>query len=87
LARIQTLVFMMGVGNVRQICTRLIAGGRAASTPAAIIQMAYWEKERVVTSTLGAIADDVERLGIQPPATLVVGDVVRLRDRLMGPGP
>jgi len=77
----------MGVGNVRQICTRLIDCGRSASTPVVIIQMAYWDDERVVTSTLSAIADDVERLGIQPPATLVVGDVVRLRDKLMGPGP
>jgi uroporphyrin-III C-methyltransferase len=84
LARIPTLVVMMGVGNVRQISARLIDGGRAASTPVAIIQMAFWDDERVVTSTLGAIADDVERLGIQPPATLVVGEVVRLRDRLMG---
>ena len=87
LARIQTLVFMMGVGNVRQICTRLIDCGRTASTPVAIIQMAYWDDERVVTSTLGAIADDVERLGIQPPATLVIGDVVRLRDKLISSGP
>jgi uroporphyrin-III C-methyltransferase len=87
LARIQTLVFMMGVGNVRQISTRLIDAGRAASTPVAIIQMAFWDDERIVTSTLGAIADDVERLGIQPPATLVVGEVVRLRDTLMGSRP
>ena len=87
LERIQTLVFMMGVGNVRQISTRLIDAGRAASTPVAIIQMAFWDDERIVTSTLGAIADDVERLGIQPPATLVVGEVVRLRDTLMGSRP
>jgi siroheme synthase len=38
----------------------------------------------VVTSTLDAIADEVERAGIQPPATLVVGDVVSLRDKLVG---
>jgi len=84
LARIQTLVFMMAVDNVRRIATRLIANGRSPSTPVAIIQKAFWEDERVVTSTLEAMADDVERCGVQAPATLVVGDVVRLRDKLVG---
>jgi uroporphyrin-III C-methyltransferase len=84
LARIPTVVFMMGVGNVRQISTRLIEGGRAGSTPVAIVQQAYWDDERVVTSTLAAVADDVDRLGIRPPATLVVGEVVRLRATLRG---
>jgi uroporphyrin-III C-methyltransferase len=91
LTRIPTLVFMMAVNNVRRITDRLIDHGLAASTPVTIIQSAFWDDERIVTSTLGAIADDVRRRGIQPPATLVVGDVVRLGQRLAGtrtpPGP
>ncbi|MCX6543282.1 MAG: uroporphyrinogen-III C-methyltransferase [Acidobacteria bacterium] len=84
LARMHTLVFMMAVGNVRRIAARLIEDGRLASTPVAIIKSAYWDTEQIVTSTLDAIADEVDRLGIQPPATLVVGDVVRLRRKLAG---
>jgi hypothetical protein len=47
-----------------------------------MIQMAFWHNERVVTGTLAGIAGLVEKAGIQPPATLVVGDVVRLREKL-----
>jgi uroporphyrinogen III methyltransferase/synthase len=81
-ARIGTSVFLMGVHNIDAIARRLIAAGRSSDTPAAMIQMAYCEDERVVTGTLENIAAEVRRANIEPPATLVVGDVVRLRDRL-----
>jgi uroporphyrinogen III methyltransferase/synthase len=82
LCKLDTLVFLMGVHSVERIALELIAHGRAASTPAAMIQMAFWPEEKVVTGTLGSIAGDVERAGITPPATLVVGEVVRLRETL-----
>jgi len=47
-----------------------------------MIQMAFWPGEQVVTGTLENIADEVARAGIQPPATLVVGEVVNLRKKL-----
>lgn len=81
-ARIGTAVFLMGVHNIEGIVRNLLAAGRAPSTPAAMIQMAYSENERVVTGTLESIAAEVRRANIQPPATLVVGEVVRLRERL-----
>lgn len=87
LSRLPTLVFVMAVQNLRRISGRLIACGRPPSTPAAVIHAAYWDDERVVTGTLGSIADVVEQAGLRPPATLVVGDVVRLREKLAGAGP
>ena len=72
----------MGVHNVATIAEKLMAAGRSGATPAAIIQMAFWDGSQVVTGTLETIADDIHRAGIQPPATLVVGEVVRLRDKL-----
>lgn len=84
LSRMETLVFLMAVHNVGRIAERLIAHGRQAETPAAMIQMAFWPEERVVTATLGTIAEEVGRAGIQPPATLVVGEVVRMREKLLG---
>jgi uroporphyrin-III C-methyltransferase len=82
LSRMPTLVFLMAVHNVATIAARLIGHGRSPETPAAMIQMAFWHDEQVVTGTLATIASEVRRAGIKPPATLVVGDVVRLRERL-----
>lgn len=82
LAKLETLVILMGVHNVGRIAQRLMDGGRPADTPAAMIQMAFWNDEHVVTGTLATIAAQVEKAGIRPPATLVVGEVVRLREKL-----
>jgi uroporphyrin-III C-methyltransferase len=82
LGRIDTLVFLMAVANVRRIAEQLIAHGRNPDTPAAMIQMAFWHDEHVVSSSLGEIAGDAERAGIKPPATLVIGEVVRMREKL-----
>lgn len=86
LGRMPTLVFVMPVQNLRHITGALIAHGREVSTPAAVIHAAFWDDEQVVTGTLGTIADVVEAAGVRPPATLVVGEVVRLREKLGGAG-
>ena len=82
LSRIDTVVFLMGVHNVGTIAEKLIAAGRSPDTPAAMIQTAFWDGEHVVSGVLHNIAAEVRRVGVQPPATLVVGEVVRLRDKL-----
>ncbi len=83
LARAQTLVFLMGVSNAKRIAERLIANGKPAETPVAVVQTAYWPTERVITATLGTVAEQIARAGIEPPATLIVGDVVRMREKLV----
>lgn len=82
LSRIDTVVFLMGVHNVDTIAQKLIAAGRSAETPAAMIQTAFWDGSQVVSGTLQNIAAEVRRAAVEPPATLVVGEVVRLRDKL-----
>ncbi len=82
LSRIDTVVFLMCVHNVESIAHKLMAAGRSPQTPVAIIQMAFWDGEHVVSGTLENIAAEIRRLGVEPPATLVVGEVVRLRDKL-----
>ncbi|MDP3001491.1 MAG: methyltransferase dimerization domain-containing protein, partial [Bryobacterales bacterium] len=82
LSRLDTLVFLMGVSNVGRIAQRLMEHGGTPETPAAMIQMAFWRDETVVTGTLGTIAALVTQAGIRPPATLVVGEVVRLHEKL-----
>jgi uroporphyrin-III C-methyltransferase len=82
LTRLDTLVFLMCVHNVDKIAANLIAAGRAADTPAAMVQMAFWHDELAVTGTLATIAEDCRRAGVKPPATLVIGEVVRVREKL-----
>jgi uroporphyrin-III C-methyltransferase len=82
LAGIDTLVFLMAVRTVDRVARELIAHGRDPQTPAAMIQMAFWHGEKVITGTLESIAAEVERAGIDPPATLVIGEAVRLREKL-----
>jgi len=82
LSKLDTLVFLMCVRNLGRIASRLIEHGRNPATPAALIQMAYWPEERVLVTTLASIAAEAERAQVQAPATLVIGDVVKWRERL-----
>ena len=77
LARLRgTLVIMMGLKNLPAIAARLIAEGRAADTPAAVVQEGSTDAQRVLRGTLGSIAAACREAGIRPPAVVVVGDVV-----------
>jgi uroporphyrinogen III methyltransferase/synthase len=77
-----TLVFLMGVKNLAENCRRLIAAGRAPETPAAVIHAGTTPEQRTVTGKLADIAERAREAGIKPPAVLVVGSVVELRERL-----
>ncbi len=77
-----TLIFLMGVRRLPEIARQLIAHGRAGSTPAAVIERATTAEQRVIEGTLADIARQAQAASIQPPATLVVGEVVRLRGAL-----
>ncbi|ULH15311.1 uroporphyrinogen-III C-methyltransferase [Deinococcus sp. KNUC1210] len=82
LSGIDTLVLLMGVKNLGTIAAELIAAGRAPETPAATIQWGTTPEQRTVTGTLATIEGEVRRAGLEAPAVTVVGEVVRLRDRL-----
>jgi len=77
-----TLVVLMGHDRLRLICSGLIRHGRDAQTPAACIQQGTTADQRVVVSTLEHLADDVEAAGLRAPVATVVGEVVRLREKL-----
>ncbi len=82
LAGVDTLVFYMGVGNLPKIVDRLIDAGRDPATPAAVVANAARADQLTVTATLATIAGAAAEAGLRPPAVVVVGEVVRLRDRL-----
>ncbi|WP_299168841.1 uroporphyrinogen-III C-methyltransferase [uncultured Arthrobacter sp.] len=73
-----TLILLMGVSLLRSSAASLITGGRAPSTPVAIIEDGWMESQRVTTGTLETIADLAEERGVKSPAVIVVGDVVAL---------
>ena len=77
-----TLVFYMGMKNLRQIADGLLANGRVATTPVALIRWGTRPDQEVLTGTLGTIAAEAEAAGFKAPAVTVVGDVVQMRDRL-----
>lgn len=77
---IGTLVFFMGVGQLPEIVRRLVEHGRSPETAAAVVRWGTRADQEVVTGTLATI---VERSrGMKPPALIVVGEVVGLREKL-----
>lgn len=78
LARMRgTLVLLMAVDNFPAIAATLIRHGRDEGTPAGVVQEGTTAHQRTVTSTLARLAEDMAAARIQPPAIIVIGDVVR----------
>ncbi|MEV4351770.1 uroporphyrinogen-III C-methyltransferase [Actinoplanes sp. NPDC049596] len=79
LARMRgTVVVLMGLKNLPKIAERLIAEGKPAGTPAAVVQEGSTAHQRSLRGTLGSIAADAAEAGIRPPAIVVIGDVVHV---------
>jgi uroporphyrin-III C-methyltransferase len=73
-----TIVILMGVANIAKIADVLISNGKIPTTLVAIIERGLRKDRRVTTGTLATIADAARKTGIQPPAVIVIGDVVKL---------
>ncbi|MBU0481096.1 MAG: uroporphyrinogen-III C-methyltransferase [Proteobacteria bacterium] len=79
---IGTLVFYMGIKNLPTIAENLIKHGRPPESRVAVIRWASTPEQRTVVGTLADIAEKVKKEGITPPALVVVGEVVKLRDTI-----
>lgn len=77
-----TLVFLMGMKNLRSIVANLTAEGRSAATPVAIIRWGTRASQQTVVGTLSSIVELAEAAKLEPPTVIVVGEVVRLRSKL-----
>ena len=75
-----TVVLLMGVSGLASTAATLAAGRRGADCPVAIVEDGYGDGQRVTVGTLGTIAAEAAVRGVQSPAVIVVGDVVRLAD-------
>jgi uroporphyrin-III C-methyltransferase len=76
------IVIYMALKHLKQIAMALIRAGRAPAEPVAIVAGATTGSQQVVETSLGEAAEAVARSGLQPPAIVVVGEVVRLRAAL-----
>ena len=78
----QTVVIYMGIGQLPEIVGKLLQHGRAADTPAAIVERATRPDQRVIISTLAELPETAQREQAKAPALIVVGDVVTLHGKL-----
>ncbi|RRJ84785.1 siroheme synthase CysG [Aestuariirhabdus litorea] len=78
----QTVVFYMGLIGLPIICEQLVAHGRSADTPVALIQQGTTRNQRVYTGTLKTIVGIIAAEEVKAPTLIIVGEVVSLREKL-----
>ena len=78
-----TLLFLMGMENLAEIAGQLQANGRGPETPVALVRWGTWAgQQETLVGTLGTIVEQVRAANFKAPAVTIVGEVVRLRERL-----
>ncbi len=84
---VETIVVLMGLNNLKEISDGLLAGGLSPGTPAALIENGTRPDQRVVVGNLDGSEEAASRAGLGSPSLLVIGEVVRLREKLLGEVP
>jgi uroporphyrin-III C-methyltransferase/precorrin-2 dehydrogenase/sirohydrochlorin ferrochelatase len=79
---VDTVVVLMGLARLPEISRLLVQGGRDPATPAAVVENGTRPDQRVVTAELARLPDAAAEAELRSPAVVVVGEVVRLRDRM-----
>ena len=79
---VDTLVFLMGTQNLPEIVAKLLEHGRTINTPVAVIKDGTRPEQKTVVGNLRNIVDQVKEHRLDPPAVIVIGEVVRLREKL-----
>lgn len=77
-----TIVTLMGWASIEKILAALLQSGLPTSTPVALVQWGTWNRQRTVVGTIEDAADKGRAAGLRAPVAAVVGDVVRLREKL-----
>ena len=78
----QTIVVYMGLTGLDILCRELISHGMPESTPAALVERGTTPEQRVIAATLADLPQTVSNARVQPPTLLIIGQVVKLKDRL-----
>ncbi len=77
-----TLLFLMGVESLDVICSKLLEHGRLPDTPVALVRWGTWDEQETLVTTLVMAVEDVRNAGFKAPAITVIGEVVKLREKL-----
>ncbi len=80
LARLDTVIILMGHGQLASICRRMIQAGRAPDTPAAVVQWATTQRQQSVVADLDSLAEQVEKSHLNAPIVVIIGQVVGLAE-------
>ena len=78
----ETLVVFMGIAAIREIAGEIMKHGRSGDTPAIAVRWGTRPNQETVTGTLATIADEIERVHLKPPATVIIGEVAGLHSKL-----
>lgn len=78
----QTIVFYMGLMGLEIICKQMIAHGLSEKTPVALVQKATTPEQKTFIGNLGTMPDIVKKTDIKPPTLIIVGEVVKLHEKL-----
>jgi uroporphyrinogen III methyltransferase/synthase len=78
----ETLVIFMGIFSIREIAAEIMRHGRSGDTPAVAVRWGTRPDQETVTGTLDTIAGRIEQAGLKPPATVIIGEVVALREKI-----
>lgn len=68
-----TMVIFLSVGQIEELCRRLLKGGYKPDTPAAVVYKASWKEEKIISGTLADLAGKVKAAGIEKTALVTVG--------------
>lgn len=79
---IDTLAIYMGVANLPYICEQLTKHGKSGETPVALVHWGTYKEQRTITGTLATIVDIVRKENVENPSMIIVGEVVKLREKL-----
>jgi uroporphyrin-III C-methyltransferase/precorrin-2 dehydrogenase/sirohydrochlorin ferrochelatase len=72
----------MGLHGLPVLCKELVAHGLPGSTPAAIVQQGTTNRQRILIGTLATLPQQAESAHLKPPTLIIVGEVVKLHDKL-----
>jgi len=78
----QTIAVYMGIKGLDLLCNKLLQYGMSGSTPAALVQQGTTQRQRVFTGTLKSLPDIPKANDIRPPTMIIIGEVVKLHEKL-----
>jgi uroporphyrin-III C-methyltransferase len=79
---VDTIVILMGVGELESIANQLVEGGLNPNTPVVLIEWGTLKQQRSITGKIGTIAKEAEKKNVKPPSVIVIGEVVNLGRKL-----